>query len=86
VDAPSTTDGVGVGWLSTAEAARAMGVTQRTVCTFIDDGTLPAVRAGRRWRVHQADVDAYLEAHRVQPGSLAHLHEPRVLKRRVAPP
>ena len=33
---------------------------------------------GRVIRLKQSDLDDYLEAHRVQPGSLAHLYPERV--------
>jgi excisionase family DNA binding protein len=39
------------GWLSTAEAARVLGVTERAVVKRIDAGRLPALKQGRRWRV-----------------------------------
>jgi excisionase family DNA binding protein len=39
------------GWLTTAEAARVLGVSERAVVKRIDAGALPAQRQGRRWRV-----------------------------------
>jgi excisionase family DNA binding protein len=47
-------------WLSTNDAAKALGITLRTVYRLIDDGELPAYRIGRVIRVKQADVDAFL--------------------------
>lgn len=57
-------------WVSTTEAARLLGVTSRTVYGFIDDGSLPAYRMGRKIQVLAADVDEFVEAARIQPGSL----------------
>jgi excisionase family DNA binding protein len=39
------------GWLSTADAARVLGVTRRAVVKRVTAGTLPALRQGRCWRV-----------------------------------
>ncbi|MFP5320704.1 MAG: helix-turn-helix domain-containing protein [Acidimicrobiia bacterium] len=63
-----------VEWLSTADAAKALGITPRTLYRFIDAGDLPAYRFGRVIRVKQADVDAFIEGARIQPGSLEHLY------------
>lgn len=61
-------------WLSTQEAARRLGVTARTLYRFIDHDELPAYRMGRVIRVKAADVDTFIEAHRIEPGSLEHLY------------
>lgn len=61
-------------WLSTAAAAKHLGVTPRTLYRFIDEDGLPAYRFGRVIRLKQADVDAYIEACRIEPGSLEHLY------------
>lgn len=63
-----------VEWLSTSDAAKALGITPRTLYRFIDAGDLPAYRFGRVIRVKQSDVDAFIEAARIQPGSLEHLY------------
>lgn len=63
-----------VEWLSTADAAKSLGITPRTLYRFIDHGDLPAYRFGRVIRVKQSDVDAFIEASRIQPGSLEHLY------------
>lgn len=68
---------VGPDWFDTATAARLLGVTRRTVWRFIDAGELPATRKGKNIKVHRADIDAYLEANRVQPGSLTRLWQSR---------
>ncbi len=61
-------------WLSTAEAARRLGVTPRTLYRFIDEGQVPAYRFGRVIRLKQAEVDAFVEECRIEPGTLEHLY------------
>ncbi len=54
------------GPLSKAAAARYLGVGDRTLRRLVDEGVLaPGLRQG--------DLDAYLAAVRVEPGSLGHL-------------
>lgn len=67
-------------WLSTQEAARRLGVTPRTLYRFIDVGDLPAYRLGRVIRLKADDVDAFIEASRIEPGSLEHLYPETVTK------
>ena len=61
-------------WLSTAQAARVLGVTSRTLYRFIDEGQLAAYKFGRVIRLKESDVDAFIEASRIEPGSLEHLY------------
>lgn len=61
-------------WLSTADAAKALGITPRTLYRFIDQGEIAAYRFGRVIRVKRSDVDAFIEASRVEPGTLKHLY------------
>ncbi|HYI61903.1 MAG TPA: helix-turn-helix domain-containing protein [Acidimicrobiales bacterium] len=61
-------------WLSTAEAAKRLGVTPRTLYRFIDSGQLPAYRLGRVIRLQEQEVDAFIQACRIEPGSLEHLY------------
>ena len=61
-------------WLSTGDAARRLGVTTRTLYRFIDEGELPGYRFGRVIRLKAADVDAYIEKCRIEPGTMAHLY------------
>ena len=44
--------------MSTADAAAALGCTERNVRALAERGTLPAWRAGRRWTFDPADVEA----------------------------
>jgi len=61
-------------WLGTAEAARYLGITPRTLYRLIDEGQLPAYRFGRVIRLKQSDVDTFVEGSRIEPGTLEHLY------------
>lgn len=61
-------------WLSSKDAAGRIGITQRTLYRFIDEGLVPAYRMGRVIRLKQSDVAAFIEQSRVQPGTLKHLY------------
>ncbi|HEY2215330.1 MAG TPA: helix-turn-helix domain-containing protein [Acidimicrobiales bacterium] len=65
-----------LGWLSTKEASARLGVTLRSLYRYIDEGDLAAYKFGRVIRLKTADVDSYIEACRVEPGSLEHLYPP----------
>lgn len=65
-------------WLSTAEAARRLGIGARTLYRLIDEGRIPAYKFGRVIRLQEREVDAFIEAARIQPGTLEHLYpEPK---------
>ena len=57
-------------WLNTAETARRLGVTSRTLYRFIDEGQLPAYRLGRVIRLKESEVDEFIESCRIEPGTL----------------
>ncbi len=40
----------------------------------VDEGQVPAYRFGRVVRLTEAEVDAFIEASRIQPGTLEHLY------------
>lgn len=61
-------------WLSTKEASERLGVTLRSLYRFIDEGDLVAYRFGRVIRLQEADIDRFIEASRIAPGSLDHLY------------
>lgn len=61
-------------WLSTAEAARRLGITSRTLYRFIDEGQLPAYRFGRVIRLKEHEVDQFIDSCRIEPGTLEHLY------------
>ena len=60
-------------WMNSGDAADHLGVGLRTLYKFIDDGKLVAYRFGRVIRLKRTDVDAFIEACRIEPGSLEHL-------------
>ncbi len=62
-----------VDWLSTADAAKSLGITTRTLYRFINQGDLAGYRFGRVIRVKRVDVEAFIEASRIEPGTLDHL-------------
>ena len=66
-------DILGPVWLGTTEGAHYL-LTPRTLYRLIDDGELPAYRMGRVIRLRIADLDAYIEASRIVPGTLGHRH------------
>jgi excisionase family DNA binding protein len=61
-------------WLSTADAAKRVGITPRTLYRFIDNGDLPAYRFGRVIRLKESEVDELIESCRIEPGTLEHLY------------
>jgi excisionase family DNA binding protein len=65
---------VDIRWMSTGDAARRLGVTVRTLYRLIDEGELPAYKFGRVIRLQEQEVDAFIEASRIRPGSLEHLY------------
>jgi excisionase family DNA binding protein len=66
-----------IDWLNTQEAARRLGITTRTLYRFIDEGAVPAYKMGRVIRIKKADLHAFIESTRVQPGTMGHLYPPR---------
>ena len=65
---------MGPDWLGTTDAAHRLGVTPRTLYRSVDEGVLPAYGMGRVIRVRNADLDAYIEALRIVPGTLGFLY------------
>ena len=61
-------------WLSTADAAKYLGITPRTLYRFIVEGQIAGYRFGRVIRLKQDDVDAFIEQSRIAPGTLEHLY------------
>ena len=47
-------------FLTVAEVAEMLRVSNMTVYRLINSGQLPSVRVGRSFRLTEADVDAYL--------------------------
>jgi excisionase family DNA binding protein len=65
--------------------AKWLGVSPVTLYRLMDEGTIPHRGDGRAYRLRQADVDVYVDAHHVELGSLAHLNPPRVERLRLVP-
>jgi excisionase family DNA binding protein len=61
-------------WLSTADAAKRLGVSLRTLYKFIDEGNLPAYKFGRVIRLQEGEVDSFIGLARIEPGTLEHLY------------
>lgn len=59
-----------INWLNTAETARRLGITPRTLYRFIDDGQLPAYRFGRVIRLKESEVAEFIDRCRIAPGTL----------------
>jgi excisionase family DNA binding protein len=64
-------------WLGTPKAAKYLGVHLRLLYKLIDTGQIPAYRMGRVMRVRIADLDTFLAATQIEPGTLGHLHAGR---------
>ncbi len=61
-------------WLSTKEASERLGITLRSLYRFIDEGDLVAYKFGRVIRIQEDDVERFIQASRITPGSLEHLY------------
>ena len=48
-------------FLTVAEVAEMLKLNQQTVRNWIDQGSLPALRVGRRVRIRRSDLDRLLE-------------------------
>lgn len=61
-------------WLGTTDAAKYLGLRIPTLYRLIDDGLLPAYRAGRLIRIKLSDLNAFIASARIEPGTLGHLY------------
>jgi excisionase family DNA binding protein len=55
-------------FLTVAEVAQSLRVSNMTVYRLISSGELPAVRVGKSYRLREEDVDAYLASRYTQAG------------------
>jgi excisionase family DNA binding protein len=55
-------------FLTVAEVARRLRVSNMTVYRLINAGELPAARIGKSYRLRETDVDVYLENSYTQAG------------------
>ncbi|MBL8764811.1 MAG: helix-turn-helix domain-containing protein [Phycisphaerae bacterium] len=59
--APDSSDGFPP-LLTYRQAAKVLGVTERTLWTLVHEGRLPAVRFGRSVRIDPADLRRFIES------------------------
>ena len=52
-------------WIESEEARKILGVSQKTWQTYRDSRAIPFSQFGRKIYVKQADLDAFLESHRI---------------------
>jgi excisionase family DNA binding protein len=46
--------------LTTQEIADYLGLTQRTIYTYIQSGSLRAIKIGREWRIKESELEAFI--------------------------
>ena len=46
--------------LTTQEVADHLGLTQRTIYTYIQSGSLRAIKIGREWRIKESELEAFI--------------------------
>ena len=56
-------------FLTVAEVAQTLKLNQQTIRNWIDQGSLPALRIGRRVRIRRSDFERLIEAGATQAGS-----------------
>jgi excisionase family DNA binding protein len=56
-------------FLTVAEVAQTLKLNQQTVRNWIDQGSLPALRIGRRVRIRRSDFDRLIEAGATRSGA-----------------
>jgi excisionase family DNA binding protein len=56
-------------FLTVAEVAAILKLNQQTVRNWIDQGSLPALRVGRRVRIRQSDLEQLLDAGSIAPAA-----------------
>ena len=70
-DAPTTPDGaplLGNRFLTVAEVAKRLRVSNMTVYRLVKSGQMAAVRVGRGYRIEESDVFRYLEQRYMEGG------------------
>ncbi len=63
---------LGKEWLSVADICEYMNVSTFVVTTLLREGTLPAVKFGREWRVARQDFQDWLNAQRMESAARQH--------------
>ncbi len=64
----ASTRGMESDFLTVAEVARALRVSNMTVYRLVNAGQLPAVRVGRSYRIREDAVRSYLQARYMDTG------------------
>jgi excisionase family DNA binding protein len=54
-------------WMTTAQAARRLGISRARLYRVIDSGALPAYKIGRLIRLQVSDVEGYRGQHPPEP-------------------
>ena len=57
------------GLMSLAEVSRYLGMSERTIYGWAQEGKIPAFKLGSAWRFRRSEVDEWLEEHRSGGGS-----------------
>jgi excisionase family DNA binding protein len=57
-------------WLSQDEAAEVSGLGLRTVKRLVSTGALPAFQVGKLVKIRASDLDDFMSAQRVEPGTV----------------
>ena len=52
------------GLMSLAEVSRYLGMSERTIYGWAQEGKIPAFKLGSAWRFRRSEVDEWLEGHR----------------------
>jgi excisionase family DNA binding protein len=55
-------------FLTVAEVAKLLKLNEQTVRNWIDQGSLPALKVGRRVRIRRSDLERVLEDGATRPG------------------
>ncbi|MGI8493375.1 MAG: helix-turn-helix domain-containing protein [Acidimicrobiales bacterium] len=55
-------------FLTVAEVAETLRVSNMTVYRLVQSGEIPALRVGRSYRIREDDLDSYLAHHYTQAG------------------
>lgn len=53
--------------LSIAQLAKYLGMAERTIYVWVQQGKIPALKIGTTWRFRRSDIDAWLETQRTGP-------------------
>ena len=64
-------------WLTTGEAAEALGVTQARIRQLCGEGYLPATKRGRDWWIKRKDLEEFADLPPGKTGSPRRLGRPR---------